>query len=309
MKEGASMNCDPDLIQSQASFGFHLDGESEIDAELLADTIHNMAELTKEVSSQENPEAYLKMNVTAFKNGSFEIAFSAICQVANKIGQNPVTAATFAAAVVGTVKSIFEIKKLVKGEKPKSITEAGKDEIKVENNEGQSIIAPRASGSVLTNIKIDQLVVNVAQDVKQHNLNGGFTFSTSNGNLDCSADDVRNISKALPIDEESICKRFRFEADLPIKKADFLGISAWEFKYKDHTMKATINDDEWVAEIHNGKQSIKADDYITATVEEYVDIDSVGKPIVGTEKYSIIKVHGGIWHNAEQLPLIAEPRK
>ena len=297
------MDCEPDLIQSKASFGFHLDGDSEIDAELLSDTIHNMAELTKEASSQENPEAYLKMNVTAFKNGSFEIAFSAICQVANQIGQNPVAAATFATAVVGTVKGIFEIKKLIKGEKPKSVTEVGKDKIKVENNEGQSITAPRASGSVLTNIKIDQFTINIAQDVKQHNLNGGFTFSTPNGNLDCSADDVKNISKVLPIDEESTCKRLRFEADLPIKKADFLGVSAWEFRYKDHTMKATIGDDEWAAEIHNGKQSIKADDYITATVEEYVDIDSVGKPIIGTEKYSIVKVHGGIRHNADQLPL------
>jgi hypothetical protein len=295
------MSCEPDLIQSKANFGFHLDGESEIDAELLSDTIHNMAELTKLTSSQKDPEAYLKMNVTAFKNGSFEIAFSAICQLANKIGQDPVASATFAASVVGAVKGIFEIKKLIKGEKPKKVVEAGNDKIKVENNSGQSIVVPSSSGSVLTNVQIDRLVINISEDVKQHNPSGGFTLSTPEGNLDCNMEDVQNISKSVPIGEETICKRSRFEADLPIKKADFLGKSTWEFKYEDHTIKATISDDDWVEEIHSGKVSLQAGDYIRATVEVYVDLDPDGKPIEGSEKYSIIKVHGGIKHNSDQL--------
>lgn len=297
------MSCDPDLIQSKANFGFHLDGESEIDAELLSDTIHNMAELTKQASSQENPEAYLKMNVTAFKNGSFEIAFSTICQVANKIGQNPIAAAAFATSVVETVKGIFEIKKLVKGEKPKRVDKIENNKIEIENNFGQSVIVPNSSGIVLSNSQIDQLVINITEDVKQHNPSGGFTLSTLDGDLNCDAEDVAGILKPLPMEEETICKHSHFEADLPIKKADFLGKSVWEFKYKDHTLKATISDDSWEDEIHSGKISLQAGDYIRATVEVYVDLDSDGKPIENSAKYSIAKVHGGIRHNFSQMSI------
>lgn len=295
---------DNEFIQSKASFGFHLHGENEIDALILSKTISDMAELTKLTAQQENPEAYLKMNVTAFKNGSFEIAFSAICELANRIGQDPVTAAALAGSIVGSVKGVFEIKKLIGGESPKSVTKIDDHKIKVENTDGQSIVVPNSSGIVLNNVRVDQLTVNISNNIKQHNANGGFTFSLPGEDLICSAEDVNNISKSLPIEEETVCRRSRFEADLPIKKADFLGSSAWEFKYKDRTIKATISDEVWADEIHSGKLSVKADDYITATVEVYVDLDMTGKPISGSEKYSIIKVHGGIKHNIEQIPLV-----
>jgi len=69
---------DAELIKIKTAFGFHLSGESSIDAELLSKTIHGVAKLTDLAAKEENSEAYLKMNVTAFKNGSFEIAFSAV---------------------------------------------------------------------------------------------------------------------------------------------------------------------------------------------------------------------------------------
>lgn len=295
---------DTDLIKSQGNFEFHLDGESQIDAFLLSSTISDMAKLTKLTAQQEDPEAYLKMNVTAFENGSFQIAFSAICEVANKIGQSPAASVAFAASVIAAVKGVFEIKKLVKGEKPKEVVKVENNKIKVVNSSGQSIVVPNASGIVLNNVNADQLAVNITYNVKQHNPDGGFTFSTPDGDFSCNSDDIGNMSKSIPISEESICKRSRFEADLPIKKADFLGNSTWEFKYKDRTIKAAINDDVWAEEVHSGKLSVKADDYITATVEVYVDLDMISKPIPGSEKYSVVKVHGGIKHNFEQLPLL-----
>ena len=74
------MNDNSELIKSTAQFGIHLEGESEIDAILLSKTISDMAELTQLAARKENPDAYLKMNVTAFKNGSFQIDFSTVCE-------------------------------------------------------------------------------------------------------------------------------------------------------------------------------------------------------------------------------------
>lgn len=66
------------LVKSEDVFSFHLDGNSSIDAILLSKIISNIAELTKMAAIYENPDSYLRMNVTAFKNGSFEIDFSTI---------------------------------------------------------------------------------------------------------------------------------------------------------------------------------------------------------------------------------------
>lgn len=63
------------LVKSEDVFSFHLDGNSSIDAILLSKIISNIAELTKMAAIYENPDSYLRMNVTAFKNGSFEIDF------------------------------------------------------------------------------------------------------------------------------------------------------------------------------------------------------------------------------------------
>lgn len=43
--------------------------------------------------------------------------------------------------------------------------------------------------------------------------------------------------------------------------------------------------------------SVKNGDYVTATLEIYVDVDLQGIPIKGTEKYTVLGVHGGIQHN------------
>ena len=71
-----------ELTKSESSLNFHLDGESQIDAKLLSRIINDFAELTQCAAKDIDHEAYLKMNVTAFENGSFNIAFSAVCEKA-----------------------------------------------------------------------------------------------------------------------------------------------------------------------------------------------------------------------------------
>lgn len=73
------------LVESIANFSFHLDGESSVDATLLANAISEMAELTKQTAIIENPDSYVRLKVSAFKNGSFEILFSTVCNAADSI--------------------------------------------------------------------------------------------------------------------------------------------------------------------------------------------------------------------------------
>ena len=111
------------------------------------------------------------------------------------------------------------------------------------------------------------------------------------------------MSKPLPVSEESIYKISRVQAELPIKKADLLGRSTWEFKYGNHRISAKIEDEELVDAVHRGA-SVAAGDYIFATLEIRVEINEKGLPIDGTEQYTVLEAHGGIKHKKEDLQTI-----
>ena len=122
------------LMKSEALLEFHLEGDSCIEAELLSKTIHDFAELTKLAAKEENPEAYLKMNVTAFKNGSFQVDFSAVCEITRNLltPENVSIAKDILSVVIG----FFEIKKHLKGKEAKRLQQKGNN-LKIENADGE----------------------------------------------------------------------------------------------------------------------------------------------------------------------------
>ena len=145
-----------ELIKSKATLSFHLDGKSEIDAVVLSKMISDMAELTKAVAQEVNPDAYLKMNVTAFKNGSFQIDFSAICEAAQTVFCALPSAVSLAGATILAVKGIFEIKKLIRDGKPKKVERLDDKSIKIEAKDGGTVIVPKESGAIISSVRIDQ---------------------------------------------------------------------------------------------------------------------------------------------------------
>lgn len=290
------------LIESTTRFSFHLDGDSEIDTFLLTDTIQNMAELTKIAVTEENPEAYLKMNVTALKNGSFEICFSAVCTYAEEILTFAATTAPLALTAVETVKGFFEIKKFLKGEQPKSVTENEDKTIRIEKSNAETITVNAASGNIINgnnNVTIDNCIVNIFHNAAEHNPSGGCSFSNEKGTTYYSNDDVKHMKKPFVQEQEVTISRVKAKAvDLSIKKPDLIGQSQWGFRYKNKNIDAKITDDTFLEQVHKGIP-IKRGDYITATLQIDTEMDLFGHPIAGSEKYEIIEVIGGIKHCLE----------
>jgi hypothetical protein len=283
----------------------HFDGENEIDAELLSKTIHDMAELTKLATKEKNSQAFLKMNVTAFKNGSFIIDFSTICEIASSLFNNTNVCIGFAGSVVTIVGGFFAVKKHVKGAKAKRVSEPDKNgNIEIENNLGQIISVNQASGAVLKNTVIENLTVNIVNYAIENNPRGGFSFQTNEGDSTFTTEDLKEMSLHVPIEEEKICKVVTIKTILLIKKADLLGRSAWDFKYGDHNITARIEDESLISVAHSGAP-VCAGDYINAELEIRVDLDDERHPISGTEQYTVKNAIGGIQHrgNHEQTLL------
>lgn len=284
------------LMKSEATFSLHLDGSNTIDAVILSDIIRDIAELTKLAANEKDTESYLKMNVTAFENGSFQIDFSAIKEFVDNLINNSSQVLTFAGQVVATVKGYFEVKKLLKGKKEKNIAENQDGSVTITSQEGGSVIVNKGSTSILNNARIDNLVVNVAESVYSHNPNGGFSFNTDSTAAVFSTEDIIEMRKPLPIIEEEIIKRSVIKADLLIIKPDLLRQSAWTFFYQGKTISASIVDVSFLEELHKGNLAIHGNDYITTDLEISVRMEH-GLPVTSSTRYAVIKVYDGIKSN------------
>lgn len=287
------------LVKSEAKFSFHLDGDSVIDAEILSNLIHNMVELTKLAAKEKEPEAYLKMNVTAFTTGSFQIDFSAICEMLPDLTLAATSIMELASQIVTIVKNFFEIKRLLKGKPPQKIDPVDQDTVKVTAYDGNSINVSKQSATCINNITAQNATINITTGVNSHNPNGGFTLEVNGKATYFSADDVKEISKPIPIEKVVNCKRFTDDTILMIKSPDLLSAAQWKFIYNGRQIHAPIEDDIFLEKIHNGVAVIKAKDCIKVTMEIYVDLDNIGNLIEGTEKYVVKKVHGDIFQLKE----------
>lgn len=296
------------FVKSKAGFSLHLDGNNEIDAVLLSKIIRDIASLTKMAANSENPEAYLKMNVTAFKDGSFEIDFSAICETAMTTAQTvvPMLASYFDLAhkAVNILKAYFEIKKHLKGAAPKEVHEKG-DVVEVTNIDGRIIQAPKASANIMYNSYIDNLVINISGYATEHDPKGGFSISDEKDHHHYTVDDIKQMTKLLPMEEIISCQKTRKETILYIRKPDILGNSRWGFKYENKNIEANIEDEDFLDSVHNGL-SVAAGDYVQARLEICVDLDPDGEPIKGSEKYTVYKVCGSIQHSSEEEQLLLQ---
>ena len=287
------------LVKSEASYSFALLGGSEVDAELLAKAIQDFAQLTKATVNAEDPEAYIKLNVTAFRQGSFIVDFSTVCELQNLFSAVP-QALNMAKTAIETIKGYFELKKFLKGKKPQAVETEG-SETHIRRQDGAELVVPKGSARILENAHIDNLTINIGTYVQIHG-GEGFSISTEGGRAVFSQEDMQNIKKPVPTEKVTHQRCTEVTAFLPIKKPDILGKSAWEFRYNDRSIRAVMEDEDWLESVRTGKISFRSGDALHARLEVAVSLDETGEPVEDSEKYTVKKVLEHL-HDAEQTTL------
>lgn len=295
---------DQPLITSTGSFAIHINGDSSIDALALSQLIGDMAMLTKEAALYEEPTADCKVNVTAFKNGSFEIDFAAVVGTVSSLVTETSTIINIAKTAISTVKGYFELKKLLNGSQPKEVQELSGGKIYVTAEDGGSALVNKGSGEVYMNCNIDNHVQNITYNIGSIINSEGFSFDTDGSSESFDRNDLVRMSKQLPIVNESICKKSTIKTDLLIKKPDLLGHSTWTFRWRGRNIEAKIDDDDFLDIIRAGSYSIHGGSYIVADMEISIDLDQEGIPDEKTTKYTIKKVYGGIKDTVAEMQSI-----
>lgn len=245
--------------------------------------------------------AYFKLKITAVKSGSFFIDLTAIIHFFPSLftGQN----LDIASKILGIFSGIFNLKKVLKGEKPKKVVTSG-TKAEVETAYGEVVHFPKeVVHYYFNNCKIDTLIVGMMDSVCEDKERSGITFiKDGKEELLIDSADFRNLRK--PIVQDSIPTN-RIDStivitDLLLRKPDLMGQSKWGFHLNKH-IEATIADVGWLQQVHAGKiRNLYAGVKIPVKLQIDIELDETSMPIEGTEKYIVLEILGSIIEPEQQ---------
>lgn len=270
---------------SNASFSLGFGGENEIDLKDLISSLDGTVELLDYVAKSLDKDSYIKINVKGSRKGSFIIDFGIIAkEVCNLLTVENVA---FASVCLDSFCKIIEVKKHLKGDKPKTVSPDGKGNVIIENVDSEKL-------------HIENHVYNLYGDYSDKALKRIF----SNCNRDSvyiESDGAKRVEipkDMFPLMEKEICidrddsainiTNSSAEIIIGIKKADFYGSSQWEIAYNGKILKASVNDKKFIEDLHEGDVSITSKTTMKVELRSELSINEIGE-VVKTS-YSIEKI-------------------
>lgn len=291
-----------ELIESKSKLSLRVNGDRRIDEFILSKTISDFALIIQEVAKEENPNAYVKMEVQPFENGSFAIVFSAICSADEPSETTLYEDMGLAEIILLGVTNVFDISRFLKGEKPKKTTYESNGTITIINRYNIPMNVSASSFRTYEKAEVQKKVANIALYAKEYDNDQGFILADEDGEMQYSDDDIDGMIELSTAVAESFYKTYRKKEILFIKKPDILGYSAWEFRVgnldEGKTIVAKIDDERFMEDASKG-MLISKGSFIEGILETRYELDKTGIEIKGREKYTIISVFGGIQKNSK----------
>lgn len=284
------------ILESVESFSVRYGGdEHTIDAEVFTKTINNVIDLVKLSAHSIDPKAFLRLEIKANKEGSFETIIDAIAQEVQTIFTTDNI--SFAGNVIQGVLNFLLIKYHLKGKKPKLIKKTDQNTTNITNQDGKVINMPsNTSNDFFSNAKIDNCIVNIynaAGDSNKPNLD----FEGLEQNVSIEKNDYDPMQQ-LVVDGKNIISTINTQdpiiVELNLKKPDLLGDSAWQFVF-NKVIYAKINDSQFLKKVHNGQiKTLYAGVKIKCKLKIEVELDEKLNPIPNGDKYTILEVIGDV---------------
>ena len=287
---------------SEDTFSIAFDGDNVIEAGVLGTALSNIAYIIDKVVKNEATSEDYKLQVKTFEKGSFSIEFLFVLMTIGQMTQ--FYTLQDAANVVSVLKGMFDIKRLLKGQKPKSVKDRLEEGyVQVEAPDGTAIMAPLGSKIVIANHEVDRKVSEIAQAAKIHNPEGGLKLLHGDDEYHYEKESIEEIAKQVYVQEGTNSENQQLiRVLLPVKKPVLIGDGAWTFRYGTRSISASIADKTFIQSVHQGKSSYKAGDKLDADMSIQTILSPNNQPI--REVYTIEKVYGIVpATDSEQLKL------
>lgn len=278
--------------ESSSDFSFEFGGENEIDASIVVETITSVVESIQHITNKIEPDAYVKVKVSSFECGSFDINLKAIAECAKTLFN--VDNIQIASLIVTTFLGCIQIKEHLKGEKPKSIFDEG-DKSVIINCEDKELVKDKCvAKTYFGDAQIDKGITNIFNVMVVDGSRDSLTVKQGENNvIKIKKGDFADMAKNIVTDDDMIEETMTniVDVDLLLKKPDLLGKSKWGFVF-DKNIEATIADEAWLKKVNSGEIILYAGVKIPVKLLIEADLDDQRNLI--TTRYTVLEVTGDI---------------
>lgn len=231
----------------------------------------------REINAELNPDAPLRLEIEAFKPGSFDILCAltdaAWAAVTLATVYNPMDALQHASNLITTLADVLSIKAHLAGKKPASTWTTPDGKMTITNTDGQTVVVSAISGNVvLKNSSVNITINNTFSTLQDTSSIEGLTLKRHDGTeafaverkdfdrlvapniaLENLADKVRTITKS--------------RVTLNLFKIVFGNPYKWDFIYDGNRISATIADDTFLSNLMGGRITFGNGDALVCDLE------------------------------------------
>ena len=277
-------------IQVLGNLSLTFEGHNSMDAEALMESLSGAIRAYKATLSAKYDEhdTEISMNIKGFAPGSVEVLLESV------IGYAP-TILPYVPSVIEGTKNFLEIiklKKELRGKKPVSVESDG-NKAKITNHKGETSYY----NSTVYNLYINNPVIDAGLSSMFSSLSKSdrpaISFNASDNQVKVEETDYQKM--CTPVVDEIREEKYQkmestVEEQLLLKSADFLGDSKWSFYFDGRIIHVSIEDEQFMEAVKNGKIMLYAGVRIPAQMKIEAYLDEKVK-IVKTN-YTILKVLG-----------------
>lgn len=283
-----------ELQESVDTFKVIFGGENKVDAELFVQTINNTIKLVKASANAIDPTSFLRLEIRAHKEGSFEAVIDVVARCSESLFSKENV--RLASEIATGFLAFLQIKQFLRGKKAKKI-EKGIRTTKIINQDDNSLeVKNEIAEPYFKNNIIENSIINIFNEVTQHPRDY-FLVEHQENKVNITKEDYEHMAHCI-LTEDSV--RTKVETPSPIhvnlllKKPDLLGHSSWDFVY-NKKISARIEDNEFLRKVHQGKiKTLYAGVKIPCLLKIEYELDNMFNLILGSEKYTVLKVTGDI---------------
>ena len=291
---------DAKLIESIDTFNVSFGGESHsVNAELFTKTMDNTIFLVKASANAIDPGCFLRLEIKANKEGSFETIIDTVAKHSPTI----FAVSQLAFWVVGGFWAFLQIKDHLSGKRAKKVEERPDNKTEITNQDNAVLsVDSKIADKFFTDTHIENSIINIFTDLKE---NGRDSFSVKHNDKEMRFDKKEyDKMTARVVDPQNKTSRLEvqgpIQVNLLLKKPDLLGDSAWQFVYNKN-ISAKIEDENFLNKVHSREiKALYAGVRVPCLLQIEYELDEKFNPIPGSDKYTIKEVTGKIIEPSEQ---------
>ncbi|MDY6281850.1 MAG: hypothetical protein SPL40_02150 [Erysipelotrichaceae bacterium] len=277
------------VIMASEEMKIEIGGSNDVELSTLSKVLSNTTaslEIIAKKSLDEN--TCCRFIVRNIERGSFVVDIVQILTIGNQLLPQ-------VSSIIGTFKDILEIRKVLKGEKPRAIEKDKNGFVSIVGKGGQTVVNLFTFNVYSENADLEKCYAAAVDAVRRDGSRTGFAYKFDDSTIEIEKQDFESMSK--PVDTQSLKDNVKNVVTNRIKvkvfRPDFREMHKWGIELIGKAETAEITDEDFLKKVQDSEISFSSNTVMDADIETTYYSDASGKPLDSPKPiYRITRVYG-----------------